>query len=91
MEDVRIFYGPLVHFTVFCYIYGHLVYVVRGTLVYFSRFGILYREKSGNPGLGPNRVESKFFRPKEVRTHCFPIRDSFRVARWFIFKPSSQF
>jgi hypothetical protein len=50
MEDDNIFYGHLVHFTVFCYIlwtYG----IVRGNLVYFSRFGILYQEKSGNPGL----------------------------------------
>jgi hypothetical protein len=29
--------------------YGHLVYVVPGNLVYFSRFGILYQEKSVNP------------------------------------------
>jgi hypothetical protein len=28
---------------------GHLVYFV-GILVYFSRLGILYQEKSGNPG-----------------------------------------
>jgi hypothetical protein len=49
MEDDGIFYGHLVHFTVFCYIlltFG----IVRGNLVYFSRFGILYQEKSGNPG-----------------------------------------
>jgi hypothetical protein len=48
MEDVGIFYGHLVHFTVFCYIlltFG----IVRGNLVYCSRFGILYKEKSGNP------------------------------------------
>jgi hypothetical protein len=47
-EDVGIFYGQLVHFTVFCYIlwtFGK----VRGNLVYFTRFGILYLEKSGNP------------------------------------------
>jgi hypothetical protein len=29
--------------------YGHLVYF----LVHFSRFGMLYQEKSGNPGRGP--------------------------------------
>jgi hypothetical protein len=48
MEGVGIFYGHLVHFTVFCYslwTFG----IVRGNLVYFSRFGILYQEKSGNP------------------------------------------
>jgi hypothetical protein len=37
--------------------YGHLVYLFHGILVfyghlaYFSRFGMLYQEKSGNPGL----------------------------------------
>jgi hypothetical protein len=43
MEDVGIFYGHSVHFTVFCYIlrtFGK----VRGNLVYFSHFGIFYRE-----------------------------------------------
>jgi hypothetical protein len=49
MEEGGIFYGQLVHFTVFCYIlwtFGK----VCGNLVYFSRFGIWYQEKSGNPG-----------------------------------------
>jgi hypothetical protein len=35
----------------FVIFYGYLVYLVRGNLVYFSRFGILYQEKSGNIGL----------------------------------------
>jgi hypothetical protein len=48
MEDRGIFYGHLVHFTVFCYILWTFG-IVRGNLVYFSRFGILYQEKSGNP------------------------------------------
>jgi hypothetical protein len=43
------FYGHLVHFTDFWRILWTLS-KVRGTLVYFSRFGILYQEKSGNPG-----------------------------------------
>jgi hypothetical protein len=34
----------------FVIFYGHLVYVVRGNLVYFARYGILYQEKSGNSG-----------------------------------------
>jgi hypothetical protein len=38
-------------FTVFCYILWTLG-IVRGNLVYFSRFGILYQAKSGNPGKG---------------------------------------
>jgi hypothetical protein len=48
MEDVGIFYGHLVHFTVFCYILRTFG-TVRGNLVYISRFGILSKEKSGNP------------------------------------------
>jgi hypothetical protein len=49
IEDVGIVYVPLVYcwpFGIFC---GHLVYII--VFVYtFSRFGMLYREKSGNPG-----------------------------------------
>jgi hypothetical protein len=48
MEDVGILYGHLVHFKVFCYILWTLG-IVRGNFVYFSLFGILYEEKSGNP------------------------------------------
>jgi hypothetical protein len=48
MQDIGIFDGHLVHFTVYCYILWTLG-VARGNLVYFSRFGILYQEKSGNP------------------------------------------
>jgi nitrate reductase gamma subunit len=49
MEDVSIFYGHLVHFAICVIFYGHLVLFVEA-LVYFSRFGILYEDKSGNPG-----------------------------------------
>jgi hypothetical protein len=48
MEDDVIFYGHLVNFTVFCDILWTCG-IVCGNLVYFSRFGILYQEKSGNP------------------------------------------
>jgi hypothetical protein len=48
MEDVGIFYVLLVHFTVLWYILWTLGRV-RRNLVYFSRLGILYQEKSGNP------------------------------------------
>jgi hypothetical protein len=54
-EDVGIIYGHLVHFTVFRYILWTFG-IVRGNLVYFSRFGILYEDKSGNP-------ENDFFQP----------------------------
>jgi hypothetical protein len=50
MEDVCIFYGHLVHFMVFCYILWTFG-IVRGNLVYFSRFVILNQEKSGNPAV----------------------------------------
>jgi hypothetical protein len=49
MEDVGIFYGHSVYFVVFCYILWTFG-IARGKLVYFSRLGILYQEKSGNPG-----------------------------------------
>jgi hypothetical protein len=49
MEDVGIFYGHLVHFKVFYYISWSFG-IVRGNLVYFSRFGIYSQEKSGNLG-----------------------------------------
>jgi hypothetical protein len=48
MEDVGIFYEHLVHFTVFCYIFWAFG-IVHRNFVYFSRFGILYQEKSVNP------------------------------------------
>jgi hypothetical protein len=47
MEDDGIFSGHLVHFMDFCYILW-IFGIVRGNLVYFSRFGMLYQEKSGN-------------------------------------------
>jgi hypothetical protein len=47
MEDVGIFYVHLVHFTVFCNILWKFG-AASGNLVSFSRFGILYQEKSGN-------------------------------------------
>jgi hypothetical protein len=45
---------------------------VRGNLVYFSRFGILYKEKSGNPGrprakLGPYSQFGDALRPSCVQ------------------------
>jgi hypothetical protein len=41
MEDVGIFYG---HFILFI-----AIGIFCGNLVYFSRFGMLFQEKSGNP------------------------------------------
>jgi hypothetical protein len=61
MEDVGICYGHLVHFTVICYILWTFG-IVRGNLVYFSRFGIMYREKSGNPETNRRRRGRTSFR-----------------------------
>jgi hypothetical protein len=47
MEDVGIFYGRLLHLTPIWYFCGHV------HLVHFSRFGMLYQEKSGNPAYNP--------------------------------------
>jgi hypothetical protein len=57
MEDVGIFYGHLVHFAAFCYIlwtFGR----VRGNLVYFSRFGILYQEKIWQSCLQASKIDT---------------------------------
>jgi hypothetical protein len=48
MENVDIFYSPLVYFTAIWYILWPFG-IIYGNLVYFSRFGMLYKEKSGNP------------------------------------------
>jgi hypothetical protein len=44
-----VFCGHLVYFMAIWYILGPFG-LLYGYLVYFSRFGILYKEKSGNPG-----------------------------------------
>jgi ABC-type dipeptide/oligopeptide/nickel transport system permease component len=49
MEDVGTFYGHSVNSPTFWYILW-LFYLFCGHLVYFPRFGMLYQEKSGNPG-----------------------------------------
>jgi hypothetical protein len=52
MDAVGIFYGHLVYFTAIWYIlltFG----IFCADLVYLSRSGMLYREKSGNPGENP--------------------------------------
>jgi hypothetical protein len=44
----RLFYSQMVYFMAIWYIWWPLG-MFGGLLVYFSRFGMLYREKSGNP------------------------------------------
>jgi hypothetical protein len=47
MEDVGIIYGHLVYFAAISY----LMWILWSFHIFFPRFGILYREKSGNPEL----------------------------------------
>jgi hypothetical protein len=74
MEDVGIFYVLLVHFTVFSYILWTSG-IVRGNLVFFSRFGILYEEKSGNPAYAHVECTLRFQELTELISlfHC-PLR-----------------
>jgi hypothetical protein len=48
IEDVGVFYGQFVYLLAIWYIVLPIG-TFFGHLVYFSRFGMLYREKSGNP------------------------------------------
>jgi hypothetical protein len=49
LEAVGIFYSYLVYFVVILYILWPFG-TFNGQSVYFSRFGMLHKEKSGNPG-----------------------------------------
>jgi hypothetical protein len=53
-----ILFGVLVYFVVIWCMFPVLVYLVVIWCTYVSRFGILYQEKSGNPGR--ERKESSF-------------------------------
>jgi hypothetical protein len=90
MENVGILNGHLVYFAAiyvvyylaiwsilrpFSILFGHLV-LFYGYLVYFSRFGMLCKEKSGNPD---RWSESSNQRQKElyVQCHKISIRNTF--------------
>jgi hypothetical protein len=51
----------------FSIIYGHLVYFMF-IWYNFSRFGMLYQENSGNPGLGPMLRLKKYFVRKYLQS-----------------------
>jgi hypothetical protein len=59
MVAVVLFYVHLVYVIVICYryfmviwyMYFMVIWCIKGHLVYFSRFGVLYKKKSGNPAL----------------------------------------
>jgi hypothetical protein len=83
MEAVGLVYGHVVHFTVFGYI-SWTFGIACGNLVYIFLFGILYKEKSGNPGpdelgrtLGKIPISLGTYNGRDsnpclcnVRTHC---------------------
>jgi hypothetical protein len=71
MEDFGIFYGHLVYFTAIWYIFcpfgifcGNFLYFVAIWYIFiviwyiFSRFGMLFKEKSGNPAVHANRISA---------------------------------
>jgi hypothetical protein len=60
----------LVYFMVFGTFYGHLVYIVVIWYI-FSHFGILYREKSGNPEADLNFFREKFSKSAKGRRRLF--------------------
>jgi hypothetical protein len=72
MEDVGIFYGHLVHFTVFCYILWTFG-IVRGNLVYFSRFGILYQIKIWQPWILSKKFPLNYQARSFLSSSQFPI------------------
>jgi hypothetical protein len=66
LRPFGLFYGHLVYFTAIWYIllsFGifccHLVYAKVLWYIYFSPFGMLYQEKSGNPGVVGTNVLDK--------------------------------
>jgi hypothetical protein len=70
MEDVGIFYGHLVYFTTILYIFIDN-WCIFDNLIYFSRFGKLHQEKSGNPG---DHQDSGAFR-LSLRLHTHKATD----------------
>jgi hypothetical protein len=54
MDDVGIFYGHLVNLPPFGIHILRSFCIFYSRLVYFYRFGMLWQEKSGNPGRDEN-------------------------------------
>jgi hypothetical protein len=83
LRPLEIFYGHLVYFVVIRYI--------------FPRFGILYQEKSGNPGRksDPAKSTRRFF--EKTRNTCFQVVFFLGVFKFhrvlkicqFLFRPKS--
>jgi hypothetical protein len=67
MENLGIFYDHLVYFTAIEKIIGRMVYFVVIWCI-FPRFGVLYQEKSGNPG--PIQEHTKLTKKWFLDEHC---------------------
>jgi hypothetical protein len=60
MENLGLFYDHVVYFTAI----EHILWpfgIFCGHLVFFPRFGILYQEKSGNPGLIKQKIAFYYY------------------------------
>jgi hypothetical protein len=68
MEDGGTFMAILSILLLFGKFYGHLEY--------FSRFGKLYQERSGNPGGFPSGVRNRIFRASNRGCVCSRLRVS---------------
>jgi hypothetical protein len=79
MENVGIFYVPVVYLLPLEIFYGHVVYFVVIWHI-FPRFGMLYQEKSGKPECGSfcfslqnkgTRVANTFMDPeRQIPVNC---------------------
>jgi hypothetical protein len=90
MDNVGIFYGYLVILLSFGKFCGHLTYLIfiwyilwpldifNTYLVYFSRFGLLYQEQSGNP------VSATKSDKKKLRTVFLFMFEYFQQITWRI-------
>jgi hypothetical protein len=77
MEKIGIFHDQLVYFTTI----GNILWpfgIFCGHLVHIPRFGILYQEKSGNPG--PESTEDALPQ-KRFRRQVFPCDEIFFCKR----------
>jgi hypothetical protein len=73
MEDVGIFYGPLVYFTaIWCFRWTFGIF--RGNLVYFPPFWYVVTRKSWQPRVGGKLMPRSL--PKQLGGHCFPNEGS---------------
>jgi hypothetical protein len=76
LENVDIFYGHLEYLRNFWIFYDHWVHFVIIWYIFFG-FGIMYQEKSGNPGC---EARKKHPEAKSKENSCF-VRLHFLVCR----------